>query len=251
MTHDRAETSSFSLTRKFLAMMLGVHRSSVSIAASISAESADDITITDRKARAKRPRASATAWSSSNTELRSRSDRKKCAPAIQGASGRMSSGQRHQLRLGRRVLTFEDAIPICQTHRHEAFGGSKRGAHHLGTAGLYFSPRLTTCNLKLYGRARGGMGKRIYIYRSGTSDKCALTAIKDGTRLPPAPVPGSWRFWMQIGPAQAKGGRCGFDVPAAVHGIRTKGYYLFKGSRALLQERRPSARAEQGRSSNA
>jgi hypothetical protein len=96
-------------------------------------------------------------------------------------------------------------------------------------------------------RTRGCVGKRIYIYRSGATDKCALTGIKDDPRLPPASVPDGWRFWMQIGPVQAQGGRCGFDVAAAVNGIRTKGYYLFLGSRALLHER-PSARPKQGRS---
>jgi len=85
-------------------------------------------------------------------------------------------------------------------------------------------------------RARGRVGKRIYIYRSGATDNCALTGTKNDPRLPPAPVPDSWRFWMQIGPLQAQGGRCGFDVRAAVDGISTKGYYLFTGSSALLRE---------------
>ena len=81
------------------------------------------------------------------------------------------------------------------------------------------------------------MGKRIYIYRGGATDNCALTETKNDPRLPPAPAPDNWRFWMQIGPLQAQGRRCGFDVRAAVHGIRTQGYYLFKGSRTLLRER--------------
>ena len=81
------------------------------------------------------------------------------------------------------------------------------------------------------------MGKRIYVYRSGATDNCALTGTKNDPRLPSAPAPENWRFWMQIGPLQAQGGRFGFDVRAAVHGIRTQGYYLFKGSRTLLRER--------------
>lgn len=81
------------------------------------------------------------------------------------------------------------------------------------------------------------MGKRIYVYRSGATDTCALTGTKNDPRLPSASAPENWRFWMQIGPLQAQGGRLGFDVRAAVHGIRTQGYYLFRGSRTLLRER--------------
>ena len=94
------------------------------------------------------------------------------------------------------------------------------------------------------------MGKRIYIYRSGATDNCALTGTKNDPRLPPAPVPDRWQFWMQIGPLQAQGGRCGFDVRAAVDGITTRGYYLFKGSSALLHECL-SAISKQGGRSNA
>ena len=86
------------------------------------------------------------------------------------------------------------------------------------------------------------MGKRIYVYRSGSTDNCALTGTKNDPRLPYAPAPDNWRFWMQIGPLQAQGGRCGFDVRAAVHGIRTRGYYLFKGSGTLLGAR-PAVRS--------
>ena len=70
------------------------------------------------------------------------------------------------------------------------------------------------------------MGKRIYIYRGGATDNWALTETKNDPRLPSASAPDNWRFWMQIGPLQAEGGRLGFDVRAAVHGIRTQGYYL-------------------------
>lgn len=90
------------------------------------------------------------------------------------------------------------------------------------------------------------MAKRIYIYRAGVTDNCALTGAKDDPRLPPAATPDRWRFWMQIGPLQAQGSRYGFGIHAAVHGITTKGYYLFTGSRALLAllGGRPSARSE-------
>ena len=78
------------------------------------------------------------------------------------------------------------------------------------------------------------VGKRIYIYRSGATNHCALTGAKDDPRLPPAATSDRWRFWMQIGPIQAQGSRYGFGIQAAVHGITTNGYYLFTGSRALL-----------------
>ena len=81
------------------------------------------------------------------------------------------------------------------------------------------------------------MGKRIYVYRSGATDNCALTGTKNDPRLPSTSAPDNWRFWMQIGPLQAQGGRLGFDVRAAVHGIRKQGYYLFRGSSTLLRER--------------
>lgn len=87
------------------------------------------------------------------------------------------------------------------------------------------------------------MGNRIYIYRSGKTDNCALTGVKDDPRLPPAPLPDGWRFWMQIGPLQAVDNRYGFAMEAAAQGITTSGYYLFTGSRALL-DGRPSARSK-------
>jgi hypothetical protein len=81
------------------------------------------------------------------------------------------------------------------------------------------------------------VGKRIYVYRGGATDTCALTGTKNDPRLPSTSAPDNWRFWMQIGPLQAQGGRLGFDVRAAVHGIRKQGYYLFRGSSTLLRER--------------
>jgi hypothetical protein len=83
------------------------------------------------------------------------------------------------------------------------------------------------------------MPKRIYIYRSGATNTCALTAVKSDSRLPPRAGPESWCFWMQIGPLQAQNGRYGFDIRAAVQAITTSGYYLFTGSGALLRKRAP------------
>lgn len=81
------------------------------------------------------------------------------------------------------------------------------------------------------------MGKRIYIYRSGTTENFALTGAKGEPRLPAAVAPDCWRFWMQIGPLQAQDNLYGFGIEDAVHGITTMGYYLFTGSTVLLGER--------------
>jgi hypothetical protein len=81
------------------------------------------------------------------------------------------------------------------------------------------------------------MPRRIYIYRRGTTDNCAVTADRGYAHLPPTLAADHWRFWMQIGPLQAQGGRCGFDIRAAVHAITTQGYHLFTGSTALLGQR--------------
>jgi hypothetical protein len=116
------------------------------------------------------------------------------------------------------------------------------------TSSLVFLLSVPTSNLYVHGEPRGSVGKRMYIYRSGATDNCALTATKNDPRLPPAPVPDNWQFWMQIGPLQAQDGRCGFDVRAAVDGITTKGYYLFKGSSALLHERLSAISKQVGRS---
>lgn len=91
------------------------------------------------------------------------------------------------------------------------------------------------------------MGKRLYIYRSGATDNCALTGVKDDPRLPAAAPPDRWRFWMQIGPLQAQDRRYGFDIRAAVEAIAANGYYLFTGSRELLGGCRPEPASKGGR----
>lgn len=78
------------------------------------------------------------------------------------------------------------------------------------------------------------MPQRIYIYRSGATNQCALTAVRSKPRLPPIPGPSAWQFWMQIGPLQAQGGRYGFEIHSAIQAIRTDGYHLFVGSASLL-----------------
>jgi hypothetical protein len=81
------------------------------------------------------------------------------------------------------------------------------------------------------------MGRRIYIYRSGTTSKCALTGAKGDPRLPPPAAPDRWQFWMQIGPLQPEHRQYGFDVWAAVKEITANGYHLVTGSQTLLRKR--------------
>jgi hypothetical protein len=76
---------------------------------------------------------------------------------------------------------------------------------------------------------------RIYIYRNGVSDTCALTAVRNNAHLPLSSDADVWRLWMQIGPLQAQRGTYGFDIRTAVNAINTHGYYLFTGSAELLR----------------
>ena len=90
--------------------------------------------------------------------------------------------------------------------------------------------------------------RRLYIYRRGDTDQCAIMRIKDYASLPLG-VADEWRFWMQIGPLQAQGGRCGFNIQAAIDDIVGKGYCLFRGSDKLLGRRirKPSRAVGSGR----
>ena len=77
------------------------------------------------------------------------------------------------------------------------------------------------------------MPRRLYIHRCGKTDTCAVTAERD-VHLPSASAAERWRFWMQVGPLQVQGGRCGFEVRTAVHAIIKDGYHLFTGSTSIL-----------------
>jgi hypothetical protein len=81
------------------------------------------------------------------------------------------------------------------------------------------------------------MRKRLYIHRVGSTDHCALTAVKNEPRLPSLAAPDRWRLWMQIGPPQERHRRYGFDIRLAVQAIVANGHYLFTGSSVLLRER--------------
>jgi hypothetical protein len=95
--------------------------------------------------------------------------------------------------------------------------------------------------------------ERLYVYRSGETDACALTGAKDDSRLPPAVAPDRWRFWMQIGRLQTEGGRYGFNIETAASEIAANGYSLFTGSRKLLGglDPAPSTPSPQGGTSDA
>lgn len=73
------------------------------------------------------------------------------------------------------------------------------------------------------------MRKRIYIYRRGATDDCALTGAKDDPRLPSLAAPDRWQFWMQIGPLQSVHREHGFDIRAAVQEIVANGYHAGSG----------------------
>jgi hypothetical protein len=72
--------------------------------------------------------------------------------------------------------------------------------------------------------------ERLYIYRSGETNACALTREKNDPRLPP----NGWQFWMQASHHQCEDGQYGFTWEAAATEIAAKGYYIFTGSIRLL-----------------
>jgi hypothetical protein len=78
--------------------------------------------------------------------------------------------------------------------------------------------------------------RRAYIFRNGATDSCAITAVRNAAALPLTSAADRWQFWMQIGPLHAQGGRYGFDIRAALPAIAGGGYYLFTGSKALLND---------------
>ena len=83
--------------------------------------------------------------------------------------------------------------------------------------------------------------QRLYIYRCGATNACALTSEKGASRLPAPLAFDRWKFWMQTSRHQTEDGRYGFNWEAAAAEITTKGYYLFTGSTKLLGL--PSVRA--------
>ena len=94
--------------------------------------------------------------------------------------------------------------------------------------------------------------QRLYIYRLGATNACALTGEKGDSRLPAPVAPDRWQFWMQTSRDQTENGLYGYAEEPAVTQIAAKGFCFFTGSIRLLDGRRAaevgsSPRADAGR----
>jgi hypothetical protein len=76
--------------------------------------------------------------------------------------------------------------------------------------------------------------ERLYIYRRGATNACALTGEKGDYRLPAPLAPDRWQFWMQTSRHPIENGLHGFAMEPAVTQIDARGYYLFTGSDRLF-----------------
>ena len=79
--------------------------------------------------------------------------------------------------------------------------------------------------------------ERLYIYRCGATNACALTAEKGDPRLPAPLARDHWQFWMQTSRHQTEDRLHGFALETAETQIAARGYYLFTGSTKLLATR--------------
>ena len=77
--------------------------------------------------------------------------------------------------------------------------------------------------------------QRLYIYRCGTTNACALTGEKGEPRLPAPLAPDRWQFWMQTSPHETDDALYGFALETAMTQMAARGYYLFTGSIRLLE----------------
>jgi hypothetical protein len=81
-------------------------------------------------------------------------------------------------------------------------------------------------------------GQRLYVYRCGTTNVCAVTGEKGEPRLPAPLEPDQWQFWMQTTSYQTDDDVLhGFSLETAMAQIAARGYYLFTGSTRLLETR--------------
>lgn len=78
--------------------------------------------------------------------------------------------------------------------------------------------------------------QRLYIYRWGATNACALTCEKGDSRLPVPQAPGRWQFWMQTSRHQTENHLYGFAEEPAMAQIAAKGFCLFTGSIRLLHD---------------
>ena len=76
--------------------------------------------------------------------------------------------------------------------------------------------------------------ERFYIHRCGMTDLCAISAVKNESRLPAASCPDTWKFWLQVTRNQTEDGRFGFVFSIAVAKIALDGFFVFTGSPKLL-----------------
>jgi hypothetical protein len=76
--------------------------------------------------------------------------------------------------------------------------------------------------------------QRLYIYRCGETNICALTGQKGEPRLPAPLASDHWQFWMQTSSHQTDNGVYSFALECAAPQIAARGYYLFRGSKRLL-----------------
>ena len=79
--------------------------------------------------------------------------------------------------------------------------------------------------------------KRLYIHRCATTNAFALTGKKDDPRLPAPLAPERWQFWMETSDHHTEDGLYGFTLKIAETQIAARGYYLFTGSKKLLDAR--------------
>jgi hypothetical protein len=69
--------------------------------------------------------------------------------------------------------------------------------------------------------------QRLYIYRCGTTNACALTREKGDPRLPAPLAPDRWQFWMQTGCHQTDNALYGFALETAQAQIAARGVLPF------------------------
>jgi hypothetical protein len=79
--------------------------------------------------------------------------------------------------------------------------------------------------------------ERLYIYRCGATNACALTDEKGDSRLPASVAPDRWQFWMHTSRHPTEDGLHGFAMETALTQIAKRGFYLFTGSARLLATR--------------
>ena len=73
--------------------------------------------------------------------------------------------------------------------------------------------------------------ERLYIYRRGETNACALTAEKGDPRLPAPLAPDRWQFWMQTSRYPIEDGLHGFAMETALTQVDASVLSLTLGTR--------------------